>query len=138
MTIPFPFGANVPTVALELLVQLRISGQALGGRLLACGALWPRHLLPALEHAKVDAADFASISVRITAVYPHSGEHDVPPDFSQSDYEPDFRTDVAAAFDGSPWQELISDVEVREEWHPDTELRIDAAIYGKRRAEPGP
>jgi len=122
-------GVAVPTVSLMQLVCLRFEGEAIAGQSLGPSAAWVRRILPALEHARLRAEDYASISIVVAAVYPQPPEGRMP-DLSASDYDPAFETRLRSALDGSAWQAILGVIEVREEWRPVHTPRIDLAVYG--------
>lgn len=129
---PLPIPPNAKTAALELILQMRLSGPAVERPLLAPGALWPRHLAPALARAGHAPADFASIVVRVVATYPGPAGKGAQPDLSLSDYAPEFVAYLGTAFVDTPWQPLFGGADVREEWRPDADTRLDIAVYGRR------
>jgi len=120
--------------AIELLVGLKIDEDAIGTPRLAPGALWVRHLCPALERAQLHAADFERVLVLVTAVYPADDDESEPPDPSSSDYGPGFPGYVISAFEDSPWEGRVGSVEVREQWRKDTAPHLNVGIYGIRRS----
>lgn len=123
--------------AIELLVGLKIDEDAIGTPRLAPGALWVRHLCPALDRAQHEADAFEKVLVLVTAVYPAAGDESEPPDPTISDYEPGFPGYVISAFEDSPWEELVGSVEVREQWRPNQALHLNIGIYGIRRLTDG-
>lgn len=125
------FGVHV--VSLAQLVCLRFQGKAIEGQRLGSSAAWVRHVLPALEYARLRAEDYVSISILVVAVYPGPPEGRVP-DFSDSDYDPAFETRLRSALHDSAWQALLRVVEVREQWRPADGPRIDVAVYGRAKA----
>ena len=130
-----PLAAGYPmpgAQAFELLVGLEIDEVAAGSPRLGPSAPWVRHLPAVLERAAVEAADYARAVVMVTAVYPSNGDPEAPPDVSISDYETGFSEYVLAMFDGTPWREVLGQVDVREEWQPASPLRLKVGIYGLR------
>lgn len=118
--------------AIKLLVGLKIEDRAAGTPRLAAGALWVRHLCPALDRAGLDPGAFERLLVLVTAVYPAEGDPSAPPDPSISDFEPGFPAYVISAFEDSPWEGRVGSVEVREQWRPEATFHLDIGIYGIR------
>lgn len=126
-------GVAVPVVAQTQLLCLRFEGKAIERQRLGPSPGWVRHVLPALAYAQLRAEEYASISIRVAAVYPEPPAGGMP-DFSGSDYDPAFDTHLRSALHGSPWQALIGVIEVQEQWRPVDTPRIDFAIYGRAKA----
>ena len=78
---PTPMGLPITDAqAIEILVGLKIEDKAAGTPRLATGALWVRHLCPALARARIDATAFERVLVLVTAVYPTKGDPSDPPE----------------------------------------------------------
>lgn len=132
---PTPMGLPITDAqAIEILVGLKIEDKAAGTPRLATGALWVRHLCPALVRARIDATAFERVLVLVTAVYPTKGDPSDPPDPSISDFEPNFPAYVISAFEDSPWEGRVGSVEVREQWRPEAAFHLNVGIYGIRRS----
>lgn len=124
----FPAGA---AEALELVVGLEIDATAAGRPRLGAGAPWVRLLPQVLARAGKDARTYRRLVVRITAIYDGATDAATPPDMSVSDYDPGLLEFVAAAFAGSAWEDLVSQIDVREEWRPGPPFRIVVGLYGQ-------
>jgi hypothetical protein len=129
-------GFGVPVVSLAQILSLRFEGSAIEGQRLGASAAWVRHVLPALEYARLRAEDYSSISIVVAALYPESLDGGVP-DFSGSDYDPAFETRFRNALEGSPWLALLRDIDVREQWRPADRPRIDLSVYGGAKLDVG-
>ena len=127
-----PLGDAQP---LEQIVRLIVSGPAANPPRLAPGAGWVGHLQSALTRTEIDPGDLSAVIILIIAVYPGGEDPDTPPDSSDSDYDPELKKYIIDELGDSPWCDLITGVEIREEWQPDAELHLQIHVYARRRPQ---
>ena len=76
--------------------------------------------------------NYTQVFLRVTAVYAHSAGAGEQPDASASDYDPRLAGDIRATLASTPWGAIVTDIEVREEWHGNLPPSLSVALYARQ------